>query len=196
MSSVGILGGAFDPPHVGHVALARGAIEHFRLDRLLVRVVEDPGHKPVRTDASIRLHLSELAFAPLDEVDVGLDRHPRTIDSLRALGLRDPLLLVGADQLASFLEWKDPDGVLELARLAVATRPGVESERFADVLARLRRPERVSFFPIEQIAVSSSEIRERVGRGESIESLVPPAVLAEIERLDLYRPPASSCGVS
>ena len=82
MSAVAILGGAFDPPHVGHVALAEDAVEHFRLERLLVRVIEDPGHKEVDTAPQIRLLLAELAFAPLDEADVALDRYGRTVDSL------------------------------------------------------------------------------------------------------------------
>lgn len=184
-----MLGGAFDPPHVGHVALARAAIEHFDLDRLLVRVVEDPGHKDVGTDASIRLFLAELAFAPVEEADVALDRHARTVDSLRALALPEVLFLVGADEFAAFPTWKDPDGVLDLARLAVATRPGVATDRFDDVLARLRRPERVSFFAIEPLDVSSSAIRARVRAGEPVDGLVAPAVAAEIARLDLYRGP-------
>ena len=191
MRPVGILGGAFDPPHVGHVALARTAIDHFDLDRLLVRVVEDPGHKAVGTDASIRLHLAELAFAPVDEVDVKLDRHARTVDSLRALGLPEVIFLVGADEFAAFLTWKEPDGVLELARLAVATRPGVATDGFGDVLAQLRHPDRVSFFAIDPLDVSSSAIRARVGAGEPIDGLVAPAVAAEIARLDLYREPAA-----
>ncbi len=152
-----------------------------------MRVVEDPGHKAVRTDASIRLHLAELAFAPVDEADVSLDRHARTVDSLRALRLRDPVFLVGADEFAAFVEWKDPDGVLELARLGVATRPGVATETFAGVLARLRRPDRVSFFQIEPLPVSSSAIRELVRTGQPIDGLVAPAVAAEIAALDLYR---------
>ena len=65
--NIGILGGAFDPPHMGHVELARRGIERFDLDRLLVRVVEEPGHKDVATAPQIRRFLAELAFAPLDE---------------------------------------------------------------------------------------------------------------------------------
>jgi len=60
--NVGVLGGAFDPPHLGHVELARDGIERFALDRLLVRVVEEPGHKEVSTPASTRLELVRLAF--------------------------------------------------------------------------------------------------------------------------------------
>jgi len=71
--SVGIFGGAFDPPHLGHVELARAGIEQFALGRLLVRVVEQPGHKAISTPAAIRLRLAELAFALLPEAVVSLD---------------------------------------------------------------------------------------------------------------------------
>ena len=185
--SVGILGGAFDPPHVGHVELARVGIERFGLDRLLVRVVEDPGHKDVSTAPQIRLLLAELAFAPLDEAEVALDRFGRTVDSLDALGLDDPVFLVGADEFADFLSWKEPGRVLDLARLAVATRPGVDRGRLDAVLGRLERPDRVAFFEIEPLPVSSSDIRARVAAGEPIAGLVPAAVEAEIARLELYR---------
>lgn len=185
--NVGILGGAFDPPHVGHVELARRGIERFDLDRLLVRVVEEPGHKDVATAPQIRLFLAELAFAPLDEADVSLDPFPRTVDSLEALALDDPVFLVGADEFASFLAWKEPERVLDLARLGVATRPGVDRASLDDVLARLGRPDRVGFFEIDPLPVSSSDIRGRLAAGGSISGLVPPPVEAEIARLELYR---------
>ena len=185
--AVGVFGGAFDPPHVGHVELARRGIEHFRLERLLVRVVEDPGHKQVGTAPSVRQLLAELAFTPLDEAEVGLDPFARTVDSLEALRLDDPVFLVGADEFAAFLDWKEPERVLELARLGVATRPGVERGRLDAVLAELERPDRVSFFEIEPLPVSSSEIRARAAAGEPIDGLVPAAVSAEIARLALYR---------
>jgi nicotinate-nucleotide adenylyltransferase len=180
----GLLGGAFDPPHAGHAALLRDARAHFGLDRLVVLVVADPGHKEVATAASTRL---ALALAAFPGEDVELDPHPRTIDTLREGRFDDPIFLVGADQFADFLSWKDPDGVLELARLAVATRPGYPRERLEHVLAELARPDRVSFFEIEPVEVSSREVRDRVARGKSIDGLVPPAVAAEIERLGLYR---------
>ena len=185
--SVGVLGGAFDPPHVGHVELARAGIEHFDLDRLLVRVVEDPGHKDVATAPQVRLDLAELAFAALDEAEVSLDPFSRTVDSLEALALGDPVFLIGADEFAGFLSWKEPGRVLELARLGVAARPGIDRARLDAVLARLDRPDRVSFFDIEPLPVSSSGIRARVAAGEPIDGLVPPAVAAEITRLELYR---------
>ncbi|HEY7178429.1 MAG TPA: hypothetical protein VH305_04575, partial [Gaiella sp.] len=111
----------------------------------------------------------------------------RTVDSLETLALDDPVFLVGADEFASFLAWRDPARVLELARLGVATRPGVERERLDAVLVALERPERVSFFPIEPLPVSSSQLRARVAAGGSIDGLVPAAVAAEVAVLELYR---------
>ena len=186
-ASVGVFGGAFDPPHLGHVELARAGVERFALERLLVRVVEDPGHKAVSTPAAVRLRLAELAFASVAVAEVALDPFARTVDSLESLALPDPVFLVGADEFASFLEWKEPARVLELARLGVATRPGVTRDRLDAVLAALERPERVSFFPIEPLPVSSSEIRRRAAAGEHVDARVPPAVAAAIARLGLYR---------
>jgi len=180
----GLYGAAFDPPHNGHVALLRDARAHFEFDRVVVLVSADPGHKEVDTSASDRLALARAAF-PDEEVDV--DPHPRTVDLLRERKFDDPVFLVGADEFADFLSWKDPDGVLELAQLGVATRPGYPRERLDRVLAELARPDRVSFFEIEPVSVSSTDVRARVARGKPIDGLVPPAVAAEIERLGLYR---------
>ena len=180
----GLLGGAFDPPHAGHVALARGAVRHFGLERLIVLVVAAPGHRQVHLDAEMRLELARAAF-PGYEVE--LDEHPRTVDMLRERRFVDPLFIVGADELAGFLAWKDPDGVLELARLGVAARPGYPRARLDAVLARLARPERVELFELEPVPVSSSEVRGRVARGEPIDGLVPPAVAEAIADLGLYR---------
>lgn len=185
--TVGIFGGAFDPPHVGHVALAREAIGHFGLSRLLVRVVADPGHKEVETPPQIRLALAELAFATLDEVEVSLDPFGRTVDSLEALGLTDPVFLIGADELAAFPTWTRPERVLELARVGAATRPGSDLADLDRVVRGLALPERVEFFPITPLAVSSSEVRERIAAGLPIDALVPPSIAAEIRRLGLYR---------
>lgn len=185
--TTGVFGGAFDPPHVGHVELARRGSERFGLERLLVRVVENPGHKHVATPAQIRLRLAQLAFAPLAAVDVELDPFARTVDSLEALGLPDPVFLVGADEFVSLPAWKDPERILELALLGVATRPGIDRQRVDAVLAALGRPDRVSFFPIDPLPVSSAEIRTRAAVGESIDAFVPAAVAREIARLGLYR---------
>ena len=184
---VGILGGAFDPPHVGHVALAREAVDHFRLDRLLVRVVADPGHKDVDTAPEIRLALAELAVAAIEVAEVTLDPFARTVDSLEALGLDDPVFLLGADELVAFPAWTRPDRVLELARIGAATRPGTDIAELERVVATLPRPDRIELFPITPLAVSSSGIRDRVRAGLPIDELVPAPVAGEIGRLGIYR---------
>jgi len=181
----GIFGGAFDPPHNGHVAFVRDARRRFPLDRLVILVSADPGHKSVHLAPEIRLDLARLAF-PGAEVE--LDEHPRTVDSLRARRLDDPLFLIGADEFCDFLDWKDPDGVLDLSRLAVGTRPGYPQGRIDHVLEGLRRPDRVEFFEIEPVPVASRDLRARLERDEPVDDLVPPAVADEIRRLGLYRP--------
>lgn len=180
----GIFGGAFDPPHAGHVAVAEAAKAQFGLPRLAVLVSAAPGHKDVVLPAETRLELARAAFP--DE-DVRLDPYPRTIDLLRAEPFDDPLLVVGADQLLDFPAWKEADAVLELARLAVATRPGFPRERLEQVLATLARPERVLFFEVEPHAVASRELRALAAAGVRLDGLVPAGVARLIEERRLYR---------
>ena len=192
--TVGLLGGAFDPPHSGHVALAREAIRRLGLDRLVIVPTGDPPHKQVETDAQTRFRLAEAAFVGVE--GVALSRHELdragpsfTEDTARwAAGLYgDAVFLVGADEFCDFLSWHDPDGVLDAARLAVASRPGFPRERLDAVLAGLRRPDRVEFFEIEPLPISSRELRARVARGDPIDALVPADVAQLVAELGLYR---------
>lgn len=176
MAVTGILGGRFDPPHVGHVALARAGIDWFRIARLHVTVVADAAHKRSEAPAEHRLAMARLAFASLG-VDVALEEHRFTVDSLEAAAYEDPVFLIGADQLAAFRTWKEPDRVLELARLGVAARPGFSPETGSD---------RIELFELKPYDVSSTEIRSRVRQGEPIDGLVAPAVAAYIARHKLY----------
>jgi nicotinate-nucleotide adenylyltransferase len=170
-----VLGGTFDPPHNGHVSLLDAAKRGFDADRALVLVVAEPGHRQVRSPADVRLALARLAF-PGDTVE--RDEHARTIDMLRSRQLDDPVLVIGSDELLAFPTWKEPDAVLELARLAVAARPGYDVSEASD---------RVIPFEMAPVPVSSTDIRRRIAAGEPIDGLVPAAVAAEIERLGLYR---------
>jgi nicotinate-nucleotide adenylyltransferase len=115
----GLYGGVFDPPHNGHVALARAALEHFDLQQLLVLVVVDPGHKDVELEFERRYELARLAFADLPRTELHPEGHSRTVDALRAHHFADALFFIGADEFAGFLSWKDPNGVLELTCPAV-----------------------------------------------------------------------------
>jgi nicotinate-nucleotide adenylyltransferase len=177
MAITGILGGRFDPPHVGHLALARAAVEQLGIDRLLVSVIADAAHKPSEAPAADRLAMARLAFAGL-AAELELEEHRYTADALEAKGLDDPIFLIGADELADFPTWKEPERVLELARLGVAARPG-----YPPAAASAR----TEIFELEPHDVSSSEIRARVRRGEPIDGLVEPEVASYIAERRLYR---------
>jgi nicotinate-nucleotide adenylyltransferase len=183
----GLFGGAFDPPHNGHVALAETAIRHFGLERLLVLVVVDPGHRDVELDFETRLRLAHLAFDGLERTEVLREDHRFTVDALRERTVEDAIFLGAADEFACFLGWKDPDGVLARARMGVATRPGYRRSELETVLESLERPDRVDFFEIRAVPVSATEIRARASLGESLEGFVPERVAGEIGRLGLYR---------
>jgi nicotinate-nucleotide adenylyltransferase len=183
---IGLYGGSFDPPHRGHVELARRAKEELGLGKLVVLVSAAPGHKTVETPAEVRVCLARAAF-PDD--DVVLDEHARTVDTLRAHPeWSDPVFIVGADEFADFLAWKEPEEVLRRTRLAVATRPGFPHERLQAVLERLEQPDRVLFFEIEPTPVASRDLRARLARGEDVADEVPSAVVRTIKKGGLYSP--------
>lgn len=176
-AQIGIFGGRFDPPHLGHLALARTAIERFGIDDLHVMVVADAAHKDSEAPAADRLAMAELAFAELGAA-VELELHRYTVDALEAAGHDDPVFLIGADELIAFPTWKDPERVLELARLGVAMRPGYSAATDSP---------RIELFELEPHPVSSTAIRERVRRGEPLTDLVVPAVALYIDEHGLYR---------
>ena len=172
----GILGGTFDPPHLGHVALAEAARERLPIEELQIWVEEHPGHRGVVADSETRLKMARAAFPDLE---VRLDPHPFTAEAVR--GGEEALFVVGADQAAEFHRWKDPEAVLQWVKLAVGTRGGFEIPDLS------RWGDRVVPFELASPQVSSSEVRERVAAGETIDDLVPPAVARLIEELGLYR---------
>lgn len=176
MTEVGIFGGRFDPPHLGHRALAETAVERLGLDELHVRVVADAAHKASEASAEDRLAMARLAFAGVAS-SIELEQHRYTVDALEAEDWADPVFLIGADELRAFSTWKEPERVLELARLGVATRPGHPVEAGSP---------RITVFELEPHPVSSTEIRDRVARGEPIDGLVDPAVALHIREHGLY----------
>lgn len=177
--TTGLLGGTFDPPHKGHVALGHAALEELPIERLVVLVAADPGHRGVVAPAEARLELARAAFDFADEVL--LDEHAFTVDAVRGGRYGDAIFIVGADEGAAFPTWKEPDEVLRWVRLAVGTRSGYpppDLEQYG---------ERVLSFKLDSPPVSSSEIRERIAFGKPIEKLVPADVAAAVGELGLYR---------
>jgi nicotinate-nucleotide adenylyltransferase len=198
MAEIGILGGTFNPPHMGHLVMLEEARDQLGLDRLLLMPVARPPHKEAHDDpgGDVRLELCRLAVADAPDVEVSaleVDRGGAsyTVDTLRALHDRDPehalTFIVGGDMAHSLPSWREPEAVLQLARLAVAERDGLRREDIADRLSPLHDGDRVVFFDMPRIDLSSSAIRERVAGGRSIRYLVPEPVAAAIRSRNLYR---------
>jgi len=198
VAELGILGGTFNPPHVGHLVMAQEALDQLGLDRVLLMPVAQPPHKEAPADpgADVRLELCRLATAGAPHVEVSdleIERGGAsyTVDTLRALHERAPehalTFIVGGDMAYSLPSWREPEAVLDLARLAVAERDGLRREDIAERLAPLHPGDRVAFFDMPRIDLSSSAIRERVATGRPIRYLVPEPVIEAIRSRRLYR---------
>jgi nicotinate (nicotinamide) nucleotide adenylyltransferase len=147
---IGVFGGTFDPPHVGHLALAEWAREALRLDRVLFVPAGRPPHKGRRvlTPVAHRVAMTRLAVRGqrafvVSALEARRNGPSFTVDTLRALRKREPgariFLLMGADSLAEFPTWRDPAGILGFATLAVAARPGTRGRAAARARAPGRR---------------------------------------------------------
>ena len=167
------------------MAVADAARKRFDADRLVVLVSERPGYRATHASAEDRL---ALALAAFPDDDVRLDPYPRTVELLRAEAFEDPVFVIGADQFRGFLDWSEPDEVLERTRIAVATRPGYPRAELNAVLTQLDQPDRVLFFEITPNPAASSDIRARIAAGKPLDALVPPAVAKLVAERGLYRP--------
>ena len=179
---LGILGGTFDPPHIGHLVVAQDVIESLALDRLVVVPAGRPPHREAVLDAEARLELARRAFEGdprilVSEVEVEREGPSFTVDTLewarRELEPETLFLIVGADQLRSFRGWKEPERILSLARLAVMTRPG-EDLTGTDV------PHEV--VEVTRVDLSSTRVRKRLEEGRSIRYMVPERLRPAVER--------------
>jgi nicotinate-nucleotide adenylyltransferase len=196
---VGILGGTFNPPHLAHLVCAQEAHAQLGLDRVVLMPAGEPPHKqlaPGDPSPETRYELCQAAVADDERFAVSrveLDRPGRsfTADTLRLLCEQRPqdelTFIVGGDMAASFPSWHEPEAVLSLATLAVAERVGAKREAIERELAPLAGAERVAFFEMPRIDVSSSLVRERVAAGRPIRYLVPDAVADAIAAAGLYR---------
>ena len=199
--SLGILGGTFDPIHNGHLAIAEEARETLGLDRVLLVPAAQPPHKTGRpiTAAEQRLAMVELAVAgngalatsPIELERGGDSFTVDTLEALRRQGHENVWFILSSDALAGFPTWRDPDRILELARLAVMPRDGATSIYERWVTEHFPGDEdRIRFLPGPRLPISGSVIRRRVAVGRSIRYLVPDAVAAYIAQHRLYLDPA------
>jgi len=194
---LGVLGGAFNPPHMGHLVLAQEAHAQLGLGQVLLVPVGKPGHREIEPEPGSRrrLEMTRLAAEGDERLDVSAIEVERdgicfTADTLAALREQRPddelVLIMGADQAAAFGSWRDPDRILELGRVAVAAREDVPQEGLTAEFERLGARDRVDLIEMPRIDVSSSTVRERLAAGRPIRYLVPEAVAGYIEREGLY----------
>jgi nicotinate-nucleotide adenylyltransferase len=207
LAVLGILGGTFNPPHRGHLALARHAKAELGLERVLLMPAGRSPHKLSEVDPgpSDRLEMCRLAVAGVDAVAVCALEIERggpsyTVDTLRAIHESHPeaglTFIVGADMARTLPGWHEPEALLELASLAVAERQDAGREDVLRALAPLRkdldgdvpdgRVADVAFLKMPLVEISSSMVRERVAEGRPVGNLLEPAVAAYIAEHGLY----------
>ena len=193
---IGLLGGTFDPPHLGHLVLGECARVQLGLDRVYFMPAGDPWRKAGRgvSSATHRLAMTHLAIADnpdfhLDEREVERIGPTYTVDTLREMhvqGLDEVVLILGSDALADMPAWREPDVITALARLAVAPKGADESEQ-AWLAAQAGLREAPILIDMPPLPVSSTLVRDRVRLGVPIRYLVPEAVEAYIDLHGLYR---------
>lgn len=192
MTRIGILGGSFDPPHLAHITMAQVARARLGLDQVLLMPATEPPHKPSAglSDYSHRLAMTEIATEGVDGVTASRfeERHPGssyTVELLRDFAAENPgaelYFILGSDSLAELAAWRQPEELLSRCTLVVFTRRG------HPVRLDVNAPAALVVFEEPVIDVSSTELRERVRRGEAVDRLVSPRVLAYIEEQSLYR---------
>ena len=195
---LGILGGTFNPPHLGHLVCAQEAHAQLALDRVMLMPAGVPPHKEIASDpgAEARFELCCRAVEGDERLAVSrleLDRPGPsfTVDTLKALHDQHPeddlTFIVGGDMARSLPSWREPESVLSLATLAVAEREDDRREDVSAALTPLAGAERVRFFDMPRIDISSSLVRERVATGRSVRYLVPDAVRETIDANGWYR---------
>jgi nicotinate-nucleotide adenylyltransferase len=201
---VGLLGGTFNPPHLGHLVCAQEAQVALGLDQVLLVPVHEPPHKGVAHDPGVahRVELCRRAVAGDDRlgvslVDADVPGPSFTVATLRRLHVDRPgdqlTFIVGGDMALSLPAWREPEAILELAALGVAEREGVRRADIVERLAPLRgAAERVRFFDMPRVDISSSLVRRRAAAGLPIRYLVPDAVADYIAGEGLYRTPAGA----
>jgi nicotinate-nucleotide adenylyltransferase len=190
---IGVFGGTFDPPHVGHLLLAADASEALRLDRL---IFVPAGSQPFKVDTPPlaagpdRLEMVRLAVAgdakyAVDDAEINRAGLSYTVDTLEHLAGRyagaELFFLLGQDALVGFRQWRKPERILELATLALMMRSG------AGDVGEWRKAERLEVVSTRRVEVSSTEIRQRLREKKSIRGFVPESVERFIEARGLYR---------
>lgn len=195
MRKIGILGGTFDPPHIGHLVLAQYAVSALDLECVYFVPAADPPHKSqLRYEIEHRLPMLELAIAGnerfvISRVDIDRPGPHYTVDMVRILQTQQPdvefYFLMGGDSLHFLPTWNQPMELIASVKMAVVARLG--SDIYEDLLSLPGLKEKVTVIDSPLLGFSSTEIAVRLEAGKSVRYLVPDAVLSYIEEHRLYR---------
>ena len=190
LQSIAVFGGSFDPVHNGHVMIARSALAELELDRLIVMPAAQSPFKPDQTlaPAAARMEMLRAAFSGEPQIEINsweLDRGgvSYSIETLRALAAEHPeaqlFYLIGADHVATLPQWREADALAAAATFVVVPRPGAQEEAFP-------QPFRGRYLQGKPMAISASEIRERLRAGRSVANFVPPPVAQLLNSMQIY----------
>jgi nicotinate-nucleotide adenylyltransferase len=194
---IGVLGSAFNPPHLGHLALAQEALWQMRLSEVVLmptgeaphkRIVDDPGRE--QRLAMTRLAAADDSRFSVSTLEVDRDGPSYTYETLELLaderGDTELVFVMGADAAVGLESWRRPERVVELARIAVASRSGVSEAEVAATMRSLGADGRATMLEMPQFGVSSSSVRERAAAGRPLRYLVPESVARFIEEKGVY----------
>jgi nicotinate-nucleotide adenylyltransferase len=194
---IGVLGSAFNPPHLGHLALAQEALWQLDLDEVVLVPTGEAPHRRIHDDPGRELRLAMTRLAAADDarftvstVEVEREGPSYTYETLELLARErgEPRLVfvMGADAAVGLESWRKPERVVELARLAVARRAGISDADVGAVMRSLGAAGRATMLEMPQFGVSSSAVRERAAAGRPLRYLVPEAVGRFIEEKAIY----------
>lgn len=197
-AAIGVLGSAFNPPHLGHLALAQEALWQLGLDEVILVPTGEAPHKRIAEGPGreARMEMTRLAAAEdprfsVSALEVEREGPSYTYETLEALAEdradTQLVFVMGADAAVGLESWREPERVVELANLAVARRAGVSEADVAAVMRSLGCEERATMLEMPQFGVSSSAVRERARQGRPLRYLVPDSVATYIEEEGIYR---------
>ncbi len=197
-AAIGVLGSSFNPPHLGHLALAQEALWQLGLDEVILVPTGEAPHKRIAGDPGreARMEMTRLAAAEdprfsVSALEVDREGPSYTYETLEALAEERAdtqlVFVMGADAAVGLESWRRPERVVELASLAVARRAGVSETDVMAVMRSLGCDDRTATLEMPQFGVSSSAVRERAQQGRPLRFLVPDAVASFIEAKGIYR---------